>query len=308
MQKENVYNIPNTAIKTPRKIKTRRHTSPMFIALGIFLGIYSISLFIPILWAIMTSLKEPHIAYNLDRLGFPKELYFENFMTVFEKFFVEISTGEKILFPEMLVNSLLYAVGNSLIHTIVTFIVAYAVARFNFKIGKVIYFTVILGMILPLVGSQPSMLTLARQLHLYNNMIGQWIMNAHYLGMYFLVFHATLKAYPKDFDEAARIDGASNLGVMIKIMFPLSITTFSTILLLNFIQHWNNYSSPMLFMPDVPTVAYGLRTFDTGNDPYITNTPTRLAACITVAIPTLILFLIFHDRLLNNVSIGGVKE
>ena len=133
-------------------------------------------------------------------------------------------------------------------------------------------------------------------------------MNAHYLGMYFLVMHATLKAYPKDFDEAAQIDGASNLAVMFKIMFPLSITTFCTILLLMFIQHWNNYSSPMLFMPNIPTLAYALRLFDTTTDPELTNTPAKLAACLIAAIPTLTLFLIFHDRLLNNVSIGGVKE
>ena len=126
--------------------------------------------------------------------------------------------------------------------------------------------------------------------------------------MYFLVFHATLGAFPKDYEEAAEIDGASNFSVLIKIMWPLSITTYSTVLLLTFIAQWNDYTTPMLFMPAVPTIAYGLRTFDASSNNDITNGPTRMAACLLGAVPTLTLFIIFHDRLLNNISIGGVKE
>ena len=291
-----------------KKKKMKNKFSPLFLVLGIVLAVYAVSLFIPLFWAVLTSLKEPNIEYYENMLGFPKGFYTQNFLNVFNEFYVKIDSGENIYFFEMMLNSLLYAMGNALCHTIVIFIVAYAVARFKFVVGKFIYFTVILGMILPLVGSQPSMLALAHKLRLVDTMWGQWLMNAHYLGMYFLVMHATLLSFPKDYDEAAQIDGASNLTVMFKIMFPLSITTFSTILLLMFIQHWNNYSAPMLFMPNIPTLAYGLSTFNNSTNPVLTNTPSRLAACVTVAVPTLILFLIFHDRLLNNVSIGGVKE
>ena len=99
---------------------------------------------------------------------------------------------------------------------------------------------------------------------------------------------------------------------MVKIMFPLSITTFCTILLLYFIKDWNDYTTPMLFMPSWPTLAYGLRTLEgrtaLAEEVDFSNPASMMAACIVVAIPTLVLFMIFHDRLLNNVSIGGVKE
>lgn len=291
-----------------KKSKMKRKFSPLFCALGIILTIYVISLFIPLIWAFLAALKEPAVEYMENMLGFPREIYFGNFLNVFSKFNVPIEGGEPVYFFEMLANSLLYAVGNAFFHVAIIFIVAYAAARFKFVVGKFIYFTVILGMILPLVGSQPSMLALANKLRLIDTMWGQWLMNAHYLGMYFLVMHATLLSFPKDYDEAAQIDGASNLTVMLKIMFPLCITTFCTIFLLMFIQHWNNYTSPMLFMPNIPTLSYGLWTFVESTDPVLTNDPSRLAGCVVVAIPTLVLFLIFHDRLLNNVSIGGVKE
>lgn len=292
--------------------KTDRKFSVLYLILGIVLAIYAISFLYVLFWALSTSLKDPIFDFEIDNYaGLPRALHFENYATVVNAFFVRISTDEgtrKVYFIEMLTNSVLFALGNSLVQVTVTFLMAYAAARFKFFIGKVIYSVVIVGMILPIVGSQPSALAVSRQLGLYNSILGMYVHKFTFLGMYFLVFHAVLGAYPKDFDEAAQIDGASNLSVMLRIMWPLSATTYFTVLLLVFIAQWNDYTTPMLFMPDVPTIAYGLRTFDASTDNDITNVPTRMAACLLGAIPTLTLFVIFHDRLLNNVSLGGVKE
>jgi ABC-type glycerol-3-phosphate transport system permease component len=292
--------------------KTDRKFSVLYLILGIVLAIYAISFLYVLFWALSTSLKDPIFDFEIDNYaGLPRALHFENYATVVNAFFVRISTDEgtrKVYFIEMLTNSVLFALGNSLVQVTVTFLMAYAAARFKFFIGKVIYSVVIVGMILPIVGSQPSALAVSRQLGLYNSILGMYVHKFTFLGMYFLVFHAVLGAYPKDFDEAAQIDGASNLSVMLRIMWPLSATTYFTVLLLVFIAQWNDYTTPMLFMPDVPTIAYGLRTFDASTDNDITNVPTRMAACLLGAIPTLALFVIFHDRLLNNVSLGGVKE
>lgn len=295
--------------KTP-KANVIKKKSPLFIVLFAILALYVVMLFMPMFWGVMTSLKD-EFDYTIDALNFPWPLAFYNYSIVWQFFKID-DTG----FFMMLVNSLLYAVGSALLQTVVTFIVAYAAARFKFFIGKVLYTIVIIGMILPIVGAQPSMLAIARQLGLYDNFPGMFLQKANFMGMYFLVFHATLSAFPKDYEEAAEIDGAGHLTILLRIMWPLSITTFSTILLLYFIKDWNDYTTPMLFLPSHPTLAYGLHYFDSLNSMTIpemahidlTQPPYKLAACVVVAIPTLILFMIFHDRLLNNVSIGGVKE
>jgi multiple sugar transport system permease protein len=96
---------------------------------------------------------------------------------------------------------------------------------------------------------------------------------------------------------------------MWKIMFPLSRTTYLTIVLLLFVGFWNDYTTPMLFMPNVPTLSYGLWTFVVGSSiNEIANEPMRLAACLLLLMPILILFAFMHNKLLTNVSIGGVKE
>lgn len=295
--------------KTPKANRVKKK-SPLFIVLFAILALYVVMLFTPMFWGAMNSLKD-EFDYTIDALSFPWPLAFYNYSIVWQFFKID-DTG----FFMMLVNSILYAVGSAVLQTVVTFIVAYAAARFKFFIGKVLYGIVIVGMILPIVGAQPSMLAIARQLGLYDNFPGMFLQKANFMGMYFLVFHATLSAFPKDYEEAAEIDGAGHLTILFRIMWPLSITTFSTILLLYFIKDWNDYTTPMLFLPSHPTLAYGLHYFDSLNSMTIpemahidlTMPPYKLAACVVVAIPTLILFMIFHDRLLNNVSIGGVKE
>ncbi len=299
-------------LKIKRKKSTERKFSVLYLILGIILTIYAVSFLSVLFWAFSTSFKHPLFDFDSGNyVGLPSEFHAENYATVVNQFFVKVKSAEgsrNVYFLEMLSNSILFALGNALVQVTVTFIVAYAAARFDFFIGKVINTIVIIGMILPIVGSQPSALAVSRQLGLYDSILGMYVHKFTFLGMYFLVFQAMLAAYPKDFDEAAQIDGAGNLSVMLRIMWPLSATTYFTILLLVFIAQWNDYTTPMLFMPNVPTIAYGLRTFDASTNNEITNVPTRMAACLLGAIPTLTLFIIFHDRLLNNISLGGVKE
>lgn len=304
--------MQDTNVKIIKKRKTRKKFSVLYLILGLFLALYALSMLFVLFWALSTSFKDPILDFEMNYVGVPKSLHYQNYLTVIRQFFVKVKTvdggNRNVLFPEMLLNSVLFAVGNALVQVTVTFIVAYAASRFKFFIGKVIYAIVIVGMILPIVGSQPSALAVSRQLGLYDSILGMYVHKFTFLGMYFLVFHATLGSFPKDYEEAAEIDGASNLSVMLRIMWPLSITTYCTVLLLVFIAQWNDYTTPMLFMPNVPTIAYGLRSFDNSSNNEITNVPTRMAACLLGAIPTLTLFIIFHDRLLNNISLGGVKE
>ena len=128
------------------------------------------------------------------------------------------------------------------------------------------------------------------------------------LGMYFLVFHATFKSLPDDFAEAAYLDGASELRVMVNIYLPLAKFTFFTILLLNFITFWNDYQVPLIYIPSYPTVAYGIFTYSNSNLTDNSNVPSQITGSIIMIVPILILFLVFHKRLIGNVSMGGIKE
>ena len=117
------------------------------------------------------------------------------------------------------------------------------------------------------------------------------------------------RGIPKDFDEAAYIDGAGNFAIFFKIIFPISVGTYVTIALINFISFWNDYTTPLIYMPNIPTVAYGLYGFiqeSTEGDKV--GTPIKLAACMLVFIPNFVIFLVFRNKLIGNISMGGLKE
>lgn len=281
------------------------------IIIGVILALYALSLIMLLVWGAYTSVKDP-LDYRIDKLGLPPTWKFSNYKTVLDNFVVvdkSVTPTRDIYIGEMLLNSVLYAFGSALLQATVQFIMAYVSSRFNFKLGKIVYFLVILGMTMPIVGSDPSALAIAEQLNLKDSIIGMCLMKSYFLGMYFLIFFATLSAFPKDYAEAAYIDGASNTRVMFQIMAPLIKTTYLTIVLLLFVQFWNDYTTPMLFMPNVPTLSYGLYTFVMGTSKAeIANEPMRLCACFMLLLPVLVLFAFFHDKLLSNVTLGGVKE
>ena len=301
-----------------KKMKGERKFSVLYLILGVVLAVYAVSFLLMLAWAVSTSFKDPVMDYsNGNTIWLPRLSVWENgIKDIFNNYKEVLTDGFKVnsnkfdsgyaYFVDMLFVSFAYGVGNALVQVTVTFIVAYAAARFKFIIGEIIYTIVIVGMILPIVGSQPSAIALARALNLNDSILGMYVHKFTFLGMYFLVFHATLKAYPKDFDEAAQIDGASNLSVMLRVIWPLNSTTYFTVLLLVFVAQWNDYSTPMLFMPNLPTLAYGLRSVETNGG--MSGVPARMAACFLAALPTLTLFVIFHDRLMTNISLGGVKE
>ena len=291
--------------------KNKEGVSALMIVIGVILLLYALMMISLLIWGAYTSLKDP-LDYRIDNLGLPPTWKFSNYITVINNFFVvdtSVTPTRNIYLVEMLCNSVLYAAGSAFLQATVQFIMAYLASRFNFKFGKIVYTLVIIGMTVPIVGSEPSALAIANNLNLRDSIAGMWLMKSYFLGMYFLIFFETLKAFPKDFSEAAYIDGASNTRVMFQIIAPLTKTTYLTIVLLLFVQFWNDYTTPMLFMPNVPTLSYGLYTFVMGKSvDAIANEPMRLCACFLLLIPILVLFAIFHDKLLSNVTLGGVKE
>ena len=300
-----------TTTKKERSGRAKKQNA-FTIVLLVFLIIYAVSLLGVLGWGLMTCFKG-EIDFTDHPYQFP-EKFVNNISLVFKEFKLADTInasgeGSRIVkLPEMFMNSMLYALGSSIAATIIPCITAYACARFPFKFSKVIYTTVIVAMIIPTVGNLPSELQMVVNLGLYNKIYGLWLLKANFLGMYFLVFFGVFSAFPTAFTEAAKIDGANNLAIMLKIAFPLVINVMSTVLLINFINFWNDYQTPLLYMPAYPTMAYGLFKLNMGAvDGDIANVPAQLTASLLVVVPTLALFVVFQNRLLGSLTVGGVK-
>ena len=283
--------------------------SPLTIVMAVILGMYCLILAIWLVWALLTSLKNPNDFLG-NKYGLPNPWYFDNFAYVIYEYKVEklidgvstvISTGDMIL------NSVLYSVGSAFVATLVPCITAYLCARYKYKFSKIIYSTVLVCMVIPIVGSQASELQIVIKMGIYDHMFGMWILKSGFLGLYFLVFHEVFLSIPNAYGEAAEIDGASDFCIMTKISLPLAKNTFFTVLLIMFVTYWNDFQTPMLYLPTHPTISEALYWIKSSSFNYFAKMPVKMAAPMMFLIPVLVIFLCFHKRLLGNLTVGGVK-
>ena len=246
-----------------------------------------------------------------NKLWLPKMgISLKNYMTAYQRFYVEI-TGEAYslrynIFQQFW-NSLLYSLGCATSVTVVSLVMGYATARFKYKFSGYIYAFVLVTMALPIVGSMSSEISVAQSLGIFDTFPGIWIMRGSFLNTYFLIFYAQFKMIPKDYTEAAKIDGASPFATMLQIVVPLAAGTIATVFVLTFISFWNDFQIPMVYIPSHPVAAYGMYVFQNTPIPEIANTPTRLAGIFLMALPIVVFYAIFNKQLNVNLSVGGIK-
>ena len=300
-------------MKESREMKNK--FSPLTVILLTILSAYALFMFVMLFWALLTGSK----AYSGDYaasvlipggkpnlIGWPKKF----------KLFDNIKIVNDIFPGVTLVKSagytLLYAGGCALVKALVTCVVAYLCALYKNWFSQVVYITVIVTMIVPVVGSQAAEIQMAKDLQLYNKIWGMWLMRANFLGMYFLVFYAVFKSMPMGYYEAARIDGANDMQIMCRIAMPLVKYTFWSIFLIIFIEYWNDYLVPNYFLEDYPTLSLLLywqsinQVNQDGGMDYSTP-PYLMSTVLVVVVPVIVLFSIFSKRLMGNLSVGGLK-
>lgn len=274
-----------------------------------FLLIYIILMLIPFFWGITASLNEDMIVLKEKPLGFPKEPYFKNYINAFSTLYVDMTEFERLpaYLDEMMLNSLLYSVVSAFVGTTTIYVVAYARSRYDFAFLKILDVIVLVTMTLPIVGNLPSQIVIFKSLGLINNFFGMTIIaKMNFLGMYYFVVTTAIKGIPMAFSEAAEIDGASEFQVMLRVIFPLTLPIYSTVYIINFIGMWNDWQTPYIFLRNFPTAAYGLWVF---KDKTTFELPQKMAGGMLVLMPILLIFIVFHKRLMGGISLSeGVKE
>jgi multiple sugar transport system permease protein len=284
----------------------KKKISILAIVLFTVLIIYVVSMLFPLIWGLLTSIKH-YNNFRIDPVGFPDFSYwanskiegqtkwYNNYTYIFDEFHLvlkstfyegivnlqKVNNRSEVTILSSILNTILCVGVTSFLATIVPCIVAYLCSNYKYKFSKLVYSLVLVTMTLPLFGTTPAMVTLLRQLRLYDEFWGMWLMSASFGGAYFLVFHACFASLSTVYAEAAEIDGASQLRVMLSIIFPLVRKTISTIFVLVFVAQWNDYATPLLYLPTKPTIAYSIF--------YITSRPELVGGEVPKTIAALAL-------------------
>lgn len=279
-------------MSTERKEKSLPAKIGRGVVMLLLIGL-SIVVLIPLVWTICMALKPDGEIYNGK--FFPTVLQWSNFYQAVTSidFFTYLLNTLKIVFP------------NVLGQVISCSVVAYGFARFNFK-GKRIWFMILLATMMI-----PGQITMIPQFLLYRQ-IG-WVNT--YLPLTIPAFFATsgynvfllrsfMSGIPKDFDEAATIDGAGPVRIFTQIMLPMCKPVLMAITVFTFMGSWNDFNGPLIYLYDANkyTLSLGLSFF---KGLYTSKWNLLMAATVLVMLPILVIFFLAQDYIIDGISISS---
>jgi multiple sugar transport system permease protein len=267
-------------------------------ALAVALGLAFLA---PFLFALSGSLMSPAELYVVPPRWIPSRLLWENYAKVWS------------MLPWVLyVRNTLVITGLAMVGQFASCsLVAYGFARFRFP-GRHFLFIILLGtMIMPGEAITIPQFLLFKGLGWTNTFLPLIIPS--YLGVsaftIFLLrqFFLTL---PRDLDDAARIDGAGTLRILVQLLLPLSKPALATVAILGFIHHWNDFFMPLIYLSSdtLYTVALGLnyfRSVSTEAGPPMAH--LLMGASIIVTIPVIVVFFSLQRYFVQGIVMSGIK-
>lgn len=267
-----------------------------FLIFAFFAGTLVYSL----IWAVVSSLKDP-VEYIVDKnTFFPQKWLFGNYIEAFELLNVK---GHNVF--EMFFNSIWLTLGKSLISAAVCTTTAYIMSKYEFVGKKVMNAVILASMMIPLYGSQAATLKLYLKTGMYNSPL-ILLASASGVGSMFLILRSYFKGVSWEYAEAAQLDGASDLWIYLKVMLPLAKPAVMSLFMVMLIGGWNDWETSVYYLPDYPTVASGLYLYEKISS-FNINFPVYFGGVVMASIPTMILFLCFQEQIMNSITTGGLK-
>ena len=187
----------------------------------------------------------------------------------------------------------------------VTIPAAFAFSRMNFKGRTIIWAFLVATMMVPGETTMVPRYLYFKQIHLLDSI---WVIILPEVSevFYLMLLTEFFSSVPEDFIEAARIDGASNLRILMQIFIPLSGASIATAVLFSFINIWNNFIDPYLFINSISKqlITPALKFFQERGG---ANIPMQLAGASMAIVPVIILFIVTQKYFVAGVSSSGIK-
>ena len=266
----------------------------VILALPLVLG--SLVMFLPLVWAVSFSFGQPHEFFKLPPPVIPSAFRLDNYQVVFER----------VDFLRFFLNSVIVTTCVTIAQLITCSMAGFAFARLRFPGKRIIFILFLASMMVPQHVTLIPVFIIIRGMGLYNNLGALIVPYATSVFGTFLLkqFFETI---PDELEDAAKIDGAGFLQIYRGIMLPLAGPPLATLAILTFNSSWNNFFWPLIFInsSDKMTLPLGM-LYLRGQDG-VTNSGVLMAAIVLNLVPVLIFFLVFQRRLVEGVTLSGLK-
>lgn len=250
---------------------------------------------------------EKEIVSFWDFFKFGPETQTEAWANVVDRFYVVTDEGEQNLL-NMLFNSLWFTFFKVSLSLIASTLLAYAVAKFNFPGKKLIFVVAIFVQTIPIFGSGAASYKLFDSLNMINNPLLFWMAWCTGFDFTFIIMHGCFTGISNSYSESAKIDGANNFVVLMKIIVPMVCPVLLALFISNSVSVWNDYGTIQVYLREYPTLAYGLFAFSNDTARYVENSvAVQNCATLISCVPIIIIYACSQKLILTNISVGGLK-
>ena len=252
---------------------------------------------IPFFWMISTSLKKPGTEFTFPIEWIPVPPRFGNYHNAWTI----------LPFNQWLINTIRIT-GLSIVgHVVSCAIVGFGFARIRFPGRDIIFLLVLATMMLPFPSIIIPLFILFKELGWINTILPLIVPTFFATSAFFIfLLRQFFMTLPLELDDAARVDGCSTFGIFYRISVPLIKPALGIILVFSFMNHWNDFLGPLIFLSDLDkyTLALGLRFFQ---GQHRVEWALLMAASLVVLAPCIVLFFIAQKYYIQGIVITGVK-
>ncbi|MGQ9683098.1 MAG: carbohydrate ABC transporter permease [Anaerolineae bacterium] len=253
---------------------------------------------VPFLWLVITSLKPLYQVFTIPLTWIPKPIMWSNYPDALRH--------PGFPFAKYAWHSIYYSVGSTLGVTIASAMAAYAFARIPFR-GRGFWFSITLAtMMIPYVVTMIPTYLIFRWL----NWIGSYkpLIIPSWGGGAFFIFmlRQFMMTLPWDLSDAARVDGASEAHILVRIMLPLMKPALLVVVVFNFMGCWNDFMGPIIYLNNssLYPLSVGLFSFLSKSGRYWN---LLMAASMVVTAPMIVIFFLAQRQFIEGITFTGMK-
>lgn len=262
----------------------------------LFLILVSIIYIVPLVWVFMVSFKTNAEIFT-SPFALPESFYLDNFTFAWTAGKLGIAT----------LNSFIVCAVTLIISMVIGSMAAFAIGRLRWKLAKPCMTYFLIGMMIPVHCVMIPLFTRFARMGLSNSLVGLMIPYITFsLPVTIFIMTGFFESMPNELIESACIDGASIYKTFFRIALPLSRTGLFVTGLMTFVANWNELLLAMVFISDdtKKTLPVSLSKFV---GPYNTNYSQMFAAIIIAIIPTVVVYCIFSNQIVDGLTAGAVK-
>lgn len=273
-------------------------TTSFYVVLGAFLVI----ILLPLYYIFLAAFSSGEQVFTKPLSYLPQSLGLERYGEIFDA----------LPIGRYLVNTFLISTVSTLISLFICFMAAYSIARLRFPGANVVLVGLLISSMLPWVASVIPLFEMYQELHLMNTFQGLVLLYVSALLPFTTwVLVSFIKQLPVEIEEAAKVDGASFIGLLRQIVLPMIFPAMATLFLINFIVNWNEFFTPLIFARGEGLKVITMALFEAqsigGASQYYQNWGNMSAVAILATIPVFVITLAFQRRITEGITAGAVK-